>query len=177
MFERACFPPRTTGRRELFRDRARLRVDLPRMGGRRITWSRSLATAPGQHTFQPTDGGYSSAASDDQFHAGTAPSNTRMGRVRFPGRGKEGSDSLGRTWCVAHPRGENPTRARLRPPANWPRKGRTRTGSRKSGRGVEPLGRGTRTRARHDREGRSPPARGAREDESVFAGFTALCVQ
>ena len=40
-----------------------------------------------------------------------------------------------------------------------------------------PLGRGARTRARHDREGRSPPARGAREDESVFAGFTALCVQ
>ncbi len=40
-----------------------------------------------------------------------------------PGEGKEGSDSLGRTWCAAHPRGENPTRARLRPPANWPAKG------------------------------------------------------
>jgi hypothetical protein len=51
----------------------------PSKGGRRITWSRSLATAPGQHTFQPTDGGYTSAASDDQFHATTAPSEYTHG--------------------------------------------------------------------------------------------------
>jgi len=94
-----------------------------------------------------------------------------------PGEGKEGSDSLGRTWCVAHPRGENPTRARLRPPANWPAKGpNSHRKPEKRTRRRAPR-RGARTRARHDREGRSPPARGAREDESVFAGFTALCVQ
>ena len=166
----------------------------PSKGGRRITWSRSLATAPGQHTFQPTDGGYTSAASDDQFHATTAPSEythgtggggssgdaqadmpsgqasgatcvqklddsrnsaihttyrislrssslreprypllrvvcysskfaSPSGGARAPGEGKEGSDSLGRTWCVAHPRGKNPTPARVRPPGELAAKG------------------------------------------------------
>jgi hypothetical protein len=77
---------------------------------------------------------------------------------------------------VAHPRG-NPTRARLRPPANWPAKGpNSHRKPEKRTRRRAPR-RGARTRARHDREGRSPPARGAREDEGVFAGFTALCVQ
>ena len=99
-------------------------------------------------------------------------------RARAPGEGEEGSDSLGRTWCVAHPRGkDNPTRARLRPPANWPAKGpNSHRKPEKRTRRRAPR-RGARTRARHDREGRSPPARGAREDEGVFAGFTALCVQ
>ncbi len=175
MFEKACFPPRATGRGKLFQDRAR----LPR---------REAGGSPGQgpsprrpdsiHFSRPMADG--SAASDDQFHAGTAPSMGRMGgssgdaqadmpsgqasgatcvqklddsrnsaihttyrislrssslreprypllrvvcyssRFAFPppGRGEaNGSDSLGRTWCVAHPRGKNPTRARLRPPA------------------------------------------------------------
>jgi hypothetical protein len=220
----------------------------PSKGGRRITWSRSLATAPGQHTFQPTDGGYTSAASDDQFHATTAPSEYTHGtgggssgdaQADMPSGQASGAtcvqkldDSrnsaihttyrislrssslreprypLLRVVCYSS-RFASPRRRRARPRgggrkaqtrsvehgawrirgaktrlppasarrANWPRKGRTRTGSRKSGRGVEPLGRGARARARHDREGRSPPARGAREDERVFAGFTALCVQ
>ena len=99
------------------------------------------------------------------------------GGARAPGEGKEGSDSLGRTWCVAHPRGKNPTPARVRPPGELAAKGpnphrkpeqRTRRRAPRTG---------ARTRARDDREGRPPPARGAREDESVFAGFTALCVQ
>jgi hypothetical protein len=95
-----------------------------------------------------------------------------------PGEGKEGSDSLGRTWCAAHPRGGNPTRARLRPPANWPAKGpnsRRRPGKRTRRRAPRRGGpapeRGTTARA-------APrPHAGPREDESVFAGFTALCVQ
>ena len=70
----------------------------------------------------------------------TFASPPRQRRAR-PGEGKEGSDSLGRTWCI---RGEKtrlaPASARRR---TGPRKGRTRTGSRKSGRGVEPLGGGT----------------------------------
>jgi hypothetical protein len=45
------------------------------------------------------------------------------GGARAPGEGKEGSDSLGRTWCVAHPRGKNPTPARVRPPGELAAKG------------------------------------------------------
>jgi len=91
-------------------------------------------------------------------------------------RGGEGRLRLARSNMV-HPRGENPTRARLRPPANWPAKGpNSHRKPEKRTRRRAPR-RGDRTRARHDREGRSPPARGAREDEGVFAGFTALCVQ
>ena len=219
----------------------------PSKGGRRITWSRSLATAPGQHTFQPTDGGYlrrlgrpvprhhrpkqihawdggggSSGDAQADMPSGQASGATCVqklddsrnsaihttyrislrssslreprypllrvvcyssrfaspaGGARAPGEGKEGSDSLGRTWCVAHPRGKNPTPARVRPPGELAAKGpnphrkpeqRTRRRAPRTG---------ARTRARDDREGRPPPARGAREDESVFAGFTALCVQ
>ncbi len=248
MFEKACFPPRTTGRgKNPFRDRARLRVDLPR---REAGGSPGHGPSPRRpdsiHFSRPMAD--TSAASDDQFHATTAPSKythgtggggssgdaqadmpsgqasgatcvqklddsrnsaihttyrislrssslreprypllrvvcyssrfaSPAGGARAPGEGKEGSDSLGRTWCVAHPRGKNPTPARVRPPGELAAKGpnphrkpeqRTRRRAPRTG---------ARTRARDDREGRPPPARGAREDESVFAGFTALCVQ
>ena len=249
MFEKACFPPRTTGRgKNPFRDRARLRVDLPR---REAGGSPGHGPSPRRpdsiHFSRPMAD--TSAASDDQFHATTAPKRIHArgrgrgwssgdaqadmpsgqalgatcvqklddsrnsaihttyrislrssslreprypllrvvcyssrfaspaGGARAPGEGKEGSDSLGRTWCVAHPRGKNPTPARVRPPGELAAKGpnphrkpeqRTRRRAPRTG---------ARTRARDDREGRPPPARGAREDESVFAGFTALCVQ
>ena len=248
MFEKACFPPRTTGRgKNPFRDRARLRVDLPRRaaGGspghgpspRRpdsIHFSRPMADIPPpprttSSTRQPPQantrmgrGGGSSGDAQADMPSGQASGATCVqklddsrnsaihttyrislrssslreprypllrvvcysskfaspsGGARAPGEGKEGSDSLGRTWCVAHPRGKNPTPARVRPPGELAAKGpnshrkpeeRTRRRAPRTG---------ARTRARHDRQGRPPPARGAREDESVFAGFTALCVQ
>ena len=89
MFEKACFPPRTTGRgKNPFRDRARLRVDLPRReaGGspghgpspRRpdsIHFSRPMADTPPPH----------------RTTSSTRPppqANTRMGRGG--GRGSSG---------------------------------------------------------------------------------------
>ncbi|CAN5953546.1 unnamed protein product [Sphagnum jensenii] len=91
--------------------------------------------------------------------------------ARAPREGKEGSDLFGRTWCVAHPRGKNPTPARLRSSGELAVKGpnlhqkleeRTRRQAPRTG---------ARTRTRHNREGRSPPACRAHEDESAFAGF------
>ena len=73
MFEKACFPPRTTGRgKNPFRDRARLRVDLPR---REAGGSPGHGPSPRRpdsiHFSRPMAD--TSAASDDQFHATTAP--------------------------------------------------------------------------------------------------------
>lgn len=222
-----------------FRDRARLRVDLPR---------RAAGGSPGRgpsprrpdsiHFSRPMAD--TSAASDDQFHATTAPK-----RIHARGRGRGGSsgdaqadmpsgqasgatcvqkldDSRNsaihttyrislRSSSLREPRypllrvvcyssrfpypGGGEGRLRLarsnmvrgasagrkpdsRPPGELAAKGpNSHRKPEKRTRRRGPLGRGARTRARHDREGRSPPARGAREDESVFAGFTALCVQ
>ncbi len=244
MFGKACFPPRTTGRRKLFRDRARLRVGLPRRAARGSPGHGPSPRRPdSMHFSRPMADG--SAASDDQFHASPAPRTGRAGGSSGDAQADMPSGQASGATCVQklddsrnsaihttyrislrssslrEPRYPllrvvcYSSRFALPPPAArappgrgrktqtrsvehgaWrirgaktrlaPASARRRTGPAKgpnSHRKPEKRTRrraprrGARTRARHDREGRSPPARGAREDEGVFAGFTALCVQ